>query len=223
MIFGDPLALVAFARAHSPYFAELYRELPAAPSWWQIPVVDPEHYWASKAEDFDATLSGPADAGSWLASTMRFVAREAQALRPGGETVITRLADVLVIQLIRTWIDSASAAGRGWLGALRDPQLGAALNAIHRSPGAPWSVATLAEQACMSRSAFAARFTELVGEPVGRYLTSWRLRLARERLRAGPVAIAAVADELGYRSEAAFCRAFKREFGVSPGRSRRQE
>ncbi|MCA9683315.1 MAG: AMP-binding protein, partial [Myxococcales bacterium] len=69
VIFGDPLALVAFARAHSPYFAELYRELPAAPSWWQIPVVDPEHYWASKAEDFDATLSGPADAGSWLWTT----------------------------------------------------------------------------------------------------------------------------------------------------------
>ncbi|MCA8943145.1 MAG: AraC family transcriptional regulator [Planctomycetes bacterium] len=163
------------------------------------------------------------DEGGWLRSTLQFIAAEARALKPGGETVITRLADVLVIQVLRAWIDGAPSASHGWLAALRDERLGRALVAMHREPERDWGVESLAEFASMSRSAFAARFAELVGVAPMRYLTSWRLRLARRRLRDGDDPLVALADGLGYRSEAAFCRAFKREFGESPGSVRRRE
>ncbi len=110
------------------------------------------------------------DEGSWLQSTLRFISREAKELRPGGETVITRLADILVIQMIRSWIDSAPESDRGWLAALRDEQVGRALPSIHREPEREWTVASLAKEVGMSRSAFSARFTNLVGESAMRYL-----------------------------------------------------
>ena len=118
--------------------------------------------------------------GSWLQSTLRFIAREARALRPGGETVITHLADILIIQAIRTWIDSAPEANQGWLAALRDAHAGKALAAIHREPAKDWTVASLAKEVGMSRSGFSARFTSLVGESAMRYLTMWRMQLARQ-------------------------------------------
>lgn len=162
-----------------------------------------------------------AEEGSWLQSTLRFISREARELRPGGETVITRLADILVIQMIRSWIDSASESEQGWLAALRDEQLGQALAAIHREPERDWTVPNLAERAGMSRSAFSARFTELVGEPAMRYVTRWRMQMARTELQETSEPMASLAGRLGYQSEAAFCRAFKREFGVPPGSVRR--
>jgi AraC-like DNA-binding protein len=155
-------------------------------------------------------------AAHWLQSTLRFIAREALALRPGGETIITRLADVLVIQAIRSWLDTPEAR-QGWLAALRDPQVGRAMAAIHRAPDQDWSVASLARVAGMSRSAFAARCTELIGEPVMHYLAQWRMHLARSHLRRTSEPLASVAHRFGYRSQAAFSRAFKRAFGVSPG------
>ena len=106
---------------------------------------------------------------------------------------------------------------------LRDDQLGRAIAAIHRNPGADWTLEGLASTAAMSRSAFAARFSEVVGEPAMRYLTRWRLQLARTELRECNDPLGVVAERFGYRSEAAFCRAFKREFGVSPGSDRRAE
>lgn len=157
----------------------------------------------------------------WLSDTLRFIAREAETLRPGGETVITRLADILAIQMIRHWIESEADVDIGWLAALRDDQLGRAIAAIHREPGADWTLEALARTAAMSRSAFAARFTEVVGEPAMRYLTRWRLQVARMALRECSDPLGIVAERFGYRSEAAFCRAFKREFGVSPGSDRR--
>jgi len=157
----------------------------------------------------------------WLTDTLRFIAREAETLRPGGETVITRLADVLVIQMVRHWIEHATEVDSGWLAALRDDRLGRAIAAIHREPGADWTLAGLARAAAMSRSAFAARFTEVVGEPAMRYLARWRLDLARAALKECDDAVGRVAERFGYRSEAAFARAFKREFGVSPGSDRR--
>ena len=157
----------------------------------------------------------------WLADTLRFIAREAEELRPGGETVITRLADILAIQMVRHWIEREAVGESGWLAALRDNRLGRALASMHREPGKPWTLASLARAAAMSRSAFAARFAEVVGEPAMRYLTRWRLRLARMSLREGDEPLGVTAERLGYRSEAAFCRAFKREFGVSPGSDRR--
>lgn len=155
--------------------------------------------------------------GSWLQSTLRFIAREARELQPGGETVITHLADILIIQAIRSWLDSAPDAKRGWLAALRDRQIGRALAAIHREPDKDWSVASLASEVGMSRSGFSARFTQLVGDSAMRYLTRWRMQLARAQLAERAVPLSVLAERLGYQSEAAFCRAFKREFGLSPG------
>lgn len=163
------------------------------------------------------------DAGGWLQSTLRFISREAKELRPGGETVITRLADILVIQMIRSWIDSAPEADQGWLAALRDEQVGRALSSIHREPEREWTVASLAKEAGMSRSAFSARFTSLVDESAMRYLTRWRMRLARTHLRETSEPLSVLAGRVGYESEAAFCRAFKRTFGVPPGSVRRAD
>ncbi|MDH3475975.1 MAG: AraC family transcriptional regulator, partial [Rhodospirillales bacterium] len=137
------------------------------------------------------------DEGGWLQSTLRFISREAKELRPGGETVITRLADILVIQMLRSWIDSAPEADRGWLAALRDGQVGRALSAIHRAPGRNWTVASLAREVGMSRSAFSARFTELVGESAMRYLAQWRMQLARTQLRETSEPLSVVAGGLG--------------------------
>jgi len=157
------------------------------------------------------------DEGSWLHSTLRFMAREAREIRPGGEIVITHLADILIIQAIRSWIDSAPEAGRGWLAGLRDDQIGRALATIHREPEKDWNVALLAKEVGMSRSGFSARFTNLVGESAMRYLTHWRMQLARAQLQDTSDSLNVLADRLGYQSEAAFSRAFKRVFGVSPG------
>lgn len=158
---------------------------------------------------------------AWLESTLRFIQAEARALKPGGETIITRLCDVLVIQAIRAWIASVPAAEAGWVGALQDEQIGRAIAHVHRIPEHPWTVALLAEKAAMSRSAFSQRFTELVGESPMRYVTRWRMHVARTWLAEGDVSTAEAAHRLGYGSEAAFSRAFKRMLGVSPGAVRR--
>jgi AraC-like DNA-binding protein len=135
----------------------------------------------------------------------------------GGETVVTRLADILVIHAIRFWIANDPSAQTGWLRALDDPQIGRAISNIHRNPGKSWTLELLAREASMSRSAFAARFTELVGESAMRYVTRWRMHAAETRFRNENVTVAEVALSLGYESEAAFNRAFKRHIGVSPG------
>jgi AraC-like DNA-binding protein len=158
----------------------------------------------------------------WMQSTLRLMAAEAKALRPGGEAVITRLADVLVVQAIRAWIETDPAARTGWLGALHDKQVGRALTLIHRDPARAWSVESLARELAMSRSAFAARFTELVGEPVMHYVAGWRMQVAMGSLRDEGTTVAEVAGRLGYSSEAAFARAFKRVIGVAPGSVRRR-
>lgn len=157
---------------------------------------------------------------AWMESTLRVISAEAQALQPGGETIITRLADILMIQAIRSWIANDPDARTGWLGALRDPQIGRALAVFHRAPCDPWSVASLAAEAAMSRSAFAARFTALVGEPVMQYVARWRIHTALGWLRDEGTTIAEAAGRLGYESEAAFSRAFKRFMGVAPGAAR---
>jgi AraC-like DNA-binding protein len=159
----------------------------------------------------------------WIQSTLRFMAAEAKALRPGGETVITRLSDILVIQAIRTWIESDPAARIGWLGALQDPQIGRAIMLVHRDPSRTWTVPALATEVAMSRSAFAARFTELVGESPMHYVARWRMHVAFSWLKDGEATLGELAARLGYRSEAAFGRAFKRFMGVSPGAVRRED
>lgn len=157
----------------------------------------------------------------WLGETVRFISREADERRPGSETIITRLADVVVIQAIRSWLSSAQATDRGWLAAIRDKHVGRALAAIHRAPELDWTVGALAEAASLSRSGFSARFTQLVGQPAMKYLTEWRMQLARELLIETSDPLAVLADRLGYQSEAVFSRAFKRVFGVAPGAVRK--
>lgn len=166
-----------------------------------------------------ATLGSLQD--EWIQSTLRLMAAEARELRPGGETVITRLADILIIQALRSWIETDPAARTGWLGALQDRQIGRAIALIHRDPARDWSVAALADEVAMSRSAFAARFTELVDEPAMRYVTRWRMQIALDLLTGDDLSVGEVALRLGYQSEAAFSRAFKRSVGVSPGAVRR--
>jgi AraC-like DNA-binding protein len=159
----------------------------------------------------------------WIQSTVRLIAAEAKELRPGGETVITRLADILVIQAIRSWIERDPAAQTGWLGALQDKQIGRAISLIHREPARPWTVASLAAEVAMSRSAFAARFTERVGEPAMHYVARWRMHVALSWLKEDDAPLGDLASRLGYQSEAAFSRAFKRFIGVSPGAARRND
>lgn len=166
----------------------------------------------------DAAGSPP---GDWMESTLRLMAAEAKALRPGGETLITRLADILVIQAIRSWLLKDPAARTGWLGALQDPQLGRALLLIHREPARAWTLASLASEVAMSRSAFAARFSALVGEPAMHYVARWRMHMALAWLKEEKPPLGELASRLGYQSEAAFSRAFKRFIGISPGAVRR--
>ena len=158
---------------------------------------------------------------SWMQGVLELMAAEAREFHPGGEAVITRLADVLVIQAIRGWIETAPAARTGWLGALQDPQIGRALALIHHDPARDWTLAALADELAMSRSAFAARFTELVSEPAMQYVTRWRMQLAQSALETEGTTVAEIAHRFGYRSEAAFARAFKRVTGNPPGAVRR--
>jgi AraC-like DNA-binding protein len=158
----------------------------------------------------------------WLQSTLRFLTAEARELRAGGETVITRLADILVIQAIRAWIATDAQAQTGWLRALRDKQIGRAIALIHRDPARDWTVASLASAVGMSRSAFAARFTDLVGEPAMQYVLRWKMHAALKWLKESDATISQLATKLGYESEAAFSRAFKRLIGISPGAARKQ-
>jgi len=161
-------------------------------------------------------------AGPWIYSTLKYLAEEACNPQPGGETVLTRLTDILVVQAIRAWLQSNEALETGWLAALRDPKIGRALQAFHRAPQEGWTIARLAERAGMSRSAFAARFKQLTGEGVMQYALHWRMQLAQMDLKEGKRTLAEIAIGLGYESEAAFARAFKRIVGTSPGAYRRQ-
>ena len=154
----------------------------------------------------------------WLPVVLGLLADEVRHLRPGAEAVVTRLADVVVIQAIRAWLE-AGGTGPGWLSALRDPQIGRVVALVHRDPGADWTLDGLAREARMSRSAFAARFTELAGEPAMRYVTRWRMHVAGTALARG-ARVGELARQLGYDSETAFARAYKRVAGTTPGATR---
>jgi AraC-like DNA-binding protein len=156
----------------------------------------------------------------WIGSTLRFVTAEARELRAGAESVLTRLAELFVIQAIRSWV-ARNPSGKGWVVAIGDKKIGSAIALIHRNPIRNWTVAGLASAVGMSRSAFAARFTQLVGQPAMHYATQCKMHAAQMLLKEGSESLAELADRLGYKSEAAFSRAFKRLIGVSPGAVRR--
>jgi AraC-like DNA-binding protein len=164
-----------------------------------------------------------ASAGStaaWLDATLRLLADEVAGDRPGAAIVVERLADVLFIQTLRAWVAQQGDQGGSWLAALADPQLARALAALHHEPGLAWTAARLAQAAGMSRSAFYQRFEAVVGEAPAAYVTRWRMLVARRGLRRGD-SIFEVAERVGYASEAAFSRAFKRAVGSSPSVWRR--
>lgn len=156
----------------------------------------------------------------WLRLTSHFLVDEAQNPRPGSAVMIERLLDLLFIQAIRVW-GARSPGNLGWLSGLRDPAIGRALSAIHDDPGRSWTVEALAELAGLSRSAFAARFTDVVGQTPLKYVATWRLDLAADQLRAGTSQISEIAANVGYGSEAALTRAFKVQFGTTPAAFRR--
>jgi AraC-like DNA-binding protein len=160
------------------------------------------------------------EAGAF-AAVLRLLAREAASIRPGGETIMTRLSDVLVVQVIRWWLATGSVPEEGWIAALGDRHIGGALASMHRDSSRQWTIASLAAGANLSRSAFAERFTSLVGTPPMSYLTTWRLDQARSELIRTDQPIASVSARVGYSSEAAFSRAFRRQHGLTPGEARR--
>ena len=157
----------------------------------------------------------------WLLGTIRMMMSEAESLKPGGDTIITRVSDILVVQAIRHWLENDPLAKTGWLGALKDSQIGKAIALVHRQPTTPWSVEGLAEEVGMSRSGFAARFTKLVGETPMQYVRKWRFQVATGWLEESDLAIAEIAEKLSYESEASFNRAFKKFTGKTPGAVRR--
>lgn len=157
-----------------------------------------------------------ASSDSRILSAASMMASEAQMLRPGGETVMAHLSDIIIIQSIRHWIEHAPEASEGWLGALKDPKIGKALTMMHNQPAESWTVDSLAREVGMSRASLAAKFSSRVGVSVKQYLTNWRMSLARSKLANEPTTLGDLAEELGYQSEASFSRAYKRVMGVSP-------
>lgn len=157
----------------------------------------------------------------WMPALLGLMADETAMTRPGGEAVVTRLSDILVIQAIRYWIASDAASTAGWLGALNDPLIGHAIAMIHREPERDWSVGSLASEVAMSRSSFSAKFSALVGESPMQYVTRWRMHLATDLLGEERLTVSQAAERLGYTTEAAFSRAFKRVTGEAPGAVRK--
>ena len=149
------------------------------------------------------------------------MAAEFTSGRMGSATVLSRLADVVITRIVRAWVEDHKDDTTGWLAAIRDPKLGRAVAAIHRDPGRDWSIEVLADVACVSRSVFSERFAKLVGVPPARYVTQIRMHLARGWLRADRETVAQISERLGYESEAAFSRAFKRHIGVAPSEARK--
>ena len=156
----------------------------------------------------------------WLTGVIDLLGQEARHPGLGRGAVMTRLTDILLIRVLRQWLER-SPNQRGWLVALRDPQIGAALSLIHRRLERAWTVDALAKGVAMSRSAFADRFTKLIGAPPLRYIARSRMNRAAEMLRTTSVPIEQIGAELGYATTAAFHKAFKRQFGVAPGSYRK--
>jgi AraC-like DNA-binding protein len=160
--------------------------------------------------------------GGWLSRFMEVAETEARTPRPGTEAVLARLSELMFIEVVRRHVESLLPGRTGWLAGLRDPHVGRALAALHGRPGHAWTIDALGREAGLSRSALAERFTALVGEPVIQYLGRWRMQVAAGLLASTHDGIAAIAARVGYASEAAFSRAFKKLVGVPPASWRRR-
>jgi AraC-like DNA-binding protein len=160
--------------------------------------------------------------GRWLENSIRFSVNEADTSRAGGEAVLAKLSEVLFVETLRTYIAHLPAEQTGWLAGARDSEVGKTLALMHRNPAHPWTIASLAREAGVSRSVLAERFRHYLSEPPMAYLTRWRLQLGAQMLASTSYSVAQIASEVGYESEAAFNRAFKREFETPPARFRAQ-
>src|SRR6266566_1181611 len=157
----------------------------------------------------------------WLAATLDWIESEVDARSPGSEAVTSRLCEILFIEAMRAYYARSRGAKSGWLRALTDREIGAALALMHGRPEFRWTVPSLAKRLGMSRSSLSTKFDRLVGEPPLRYLTRCRLNKAAELLRTTNTKVSQIAQLVGYESDAAFCKAFKRVFEVGPGEFRR--
>jgi len=159
---------------------------------------------------------GEGPASALLRELLRVGVLESSMSRPGAQSMLAKLSELMFVDALRRYIENMPPGGKGWLAGVRDAQVGRALALLHAKPDRPWTVDELAREVALSRSALAERFAALVAEPPIQYLMRWRLALAAQKLRSGRETIARVAEHSGYESEAAFSRAFKREFGMSP-------
>jgi AraC-like DNA-binding protein len=161
-------------------------------------------------------------AGTWLGHTIKLLAFESAHQHPGGATVVSRVCDALFVYVIRSALAKLPPHEASWLHALSTPKMGDALRLMHNEPTKDWSVGELAQRVGLSRSAFAQQFADVVGETPMQYLIKWRVQKAASLLRSGEAGIAEVAARVGYQSDVAFSKAFKRAMGVTPGAYRRE-
>jgi AraC-like DNA-binding protein len=160
-------------------------------------------------------------AAQWIRSTFQYAAEEVAAGRPGSETVLAKLSELLFVEAVRRYAQALPLGQTGWLAGLRDPYVARALALLHHDINRPWNVDDLSREVGLSRSALADRFTGLIGVPPMHYVASWRMQIATQKLRNTNASLAQVADSVGYGSEAAFSRAFKKAFGIAPAAWRR--
>jgi AraC-like DNA-binding protein len=163
------------------------------------------------------------NAGVWLEASLRYALAEARSPRPGGEGVLAKLAEVLFIEVLRLYMNEQHEGRTGWLAGVSDRIVGAALGAMHRNPAQAWTVEELARTANTSRSVLAERFQNLVGTSPMQYLTQWRMMLAANLLSRSSTSLARIAEDVGYQTDTAFSRAFRREFGKPPATWRRSQ
>jgi len=166
----------------------------------------------------DAEQGGAAE---WIRSTFQFAAEEVAAGSPGSETVLAKLSELLFVEAVRRYAQALPLGQTGWLAGLRDPYVARALALLHHDITRAWNVDDLSREVGLSRSALADRFTGLIGMPPMHYIASWRMQVATQKLRTTSASLAQVADSVGYGSEAAFSRAFKKTFGTAPATWRR--
>lgn len=159
----------------------------------------------------------------WLESSLEYAMQEARAPRPGGHVVLSKLAEVLFIEVMRLYTAEDVEGRTGWLAGVRDRVVGAALAALHTDPARPWTLDELARTAGASRSVLAERFQQLVGASPMQHLAQWRMLLASNLLRSGSTPLNQIAETVGYQTDTAFIRAFRREYGVPPGAWRRSQ
>lgn len=160
-------------------------------------------------------------AGTWLEASVRYALAEARSPRPGGAGVLAKLSEVLFIEVLRLYMNEQGEGRTGWLAGVGDRIVGAALNALHKSPAHAWTLDELARTAGSSRSVLAERFQQLVGSSPMQYLTQWRMLLAANLLCRSNAPLASIAEDVGYQTDTAFSRAFRREYGAPPAAWRR--